>query len=47
MSCYGGPRMNIATTFGLEKQEWQVYQMVKKVRQCFFISIQYMGVTDG
>ena len=31
----GGPRQNIAITFGMEKPEWCGYQMVKNVENMF------------
>jgi len=46
---YGGPRRSIAIPFGMEKLEWwgYGYLIVKKLRICSAVSIEYQRVTDG
>jgi len=43
----GGHRRNIAIKFGMEKLEWWVYQMVKKVSEYVYSFRQTPGRTDG
>jgi len=44
----GGPRRNIAMTFGTEKLEWCGYPMVKQILKiCFFVLTEFTNVTDG
>jgi len=43
----GGPRQNIAIMFGTQILVWWRYQMVKSVRICVLVSIQFMNVMDG
>jgi len=44
----GGPRLNIAIPFGMEKLEWCDYSTIKKsLRICLAIAIEYRRVTDG
>jgi len=43
----GGPRRNVATTFGVEKLEWCGYAMVKKILKIvLFIFTEFTNVTD-
>jgi len=42
----GGSRRNIAILFGVEKLEWWGDLMVKKLRICSAVSIEYRRVTD-
>jgi len=42
----GGLRQNIDITFGTEKLEWCGYQTVKNLKICFFVSTEYMNVTN-
>ena len=42
----GGSRRNITTQFGVEKLEWCVYPMVKKIRRYLFVLAQLTNVTD-
>ena len=39
----GGPRRNIAMTFGMEKLEWFGYPTVK---MCLFVETEFTNVTD-
>jgi len=41
----GGDPLEI--TFGTEQLEWRRYWMVKSLRMCSLVSIQYMNVIDG
>jgi len=43
----GGPRRNIAITFGTEKLERRGYPVVQNVKDILFVSTEYTNVTDG
>ena len=42
----GGPRRNIATTYGMEKLEWFGYQTVKKIWRYVYSFGQFTNVKD-
>ena len=42
----GGPRRNIAMTFGTEKLDLYGYLKMKKMKICLVVSTEYTNVTD-